>query len=179
MRLFKHYAQCLKITQKIAVEFLNFGIFTNFWHIKTDLSGNIAWSQASGFKIHFGTFNELLCTSIVNVARFARNVEWDFFCDFQTWWFCPPTRQTIFCCLNILASFHELATQFWWCFTNAYYYFSYYWTATLCYCSKYTAFWEQKIPMCAWTKITCLQSSADLKFKPFLKMHLWDSRLCK
>ena len=23
----------------------------------------------------------------VNVARFARNVEWDFFCDFQTPWF--------------------------------------------------------------------------------------------
>ena len=34
-------------------------------------------------------FNELLSTQNVNVARFARNVEWDFFCDFQTpcpWW---------------------------------------------------------------------------------------------
>ena len=32
----------------------------------------------------FGIFHELLSTQIVNVARFARNVEWDFFCDFQT-----------------------------------------------------------------------------------------------
>ena len=28
-------------------------------------------------------FNELLSTQNVNVARFARNVKWDFFCDFQ------------------------------------------------------------------------------------------------
>ena len=37
----------------------------------------------------FGIFNELLSTQNVNVARFARNVECDFFCDFQTlcfWW---------------------------------------------------------------------------------------------
>ena len=31
----------------------------------------------------FGIFNELLSTQNVNVARFARNVEWDFFCDFK------------------------------------------------------------------------------------------------
>ena len=30
-----------------------------------------------------GIFNQLLSTQNVNVARFARNVEWDFFCDFQ------------------------------------------------------------------------------------------------
>ena len=34
----------------------------------------------------FGIFNELLSTQNVNVARFARNIEWDFFCDFQTPW---------------------------------------------------------------------------------------------
>ena len=28
--------------------------------------------------------NELLSTQIVNIARFARNVVWDFLCDFQT-----------------------------------------------------------------------------------------------
>ena len=33
-------AHCLKITQNVAYEFLNFGIFTNFCPIKTDLSGN-------------------------------------------------------------------------------------------------------------------------------------------
>ena len=32
----------------------------------------------------FGLFYELLF--IVNVARFARNLEWDFSCDFQTLW---------------------------------------------------------------------------------------------
>ena len=32
----------------------------------------------------FGIFNQLLSTQNVNVARLARNVEWDFFCDFQT-----------------------------------------------------------------------------------------------
>ena len=32
----------------------------------------------------FGIFNELLSTQNVNIARFARNVEWDFFCNFQT-----------------------------------------------------------------------------------------------
>ena len=32
----------------------------------------------------FSIFNELLSTQIVNVARFARNVECDFFFDFQT-----------------------------------------------------------------------------------------------
>ena len=31
----------------------------------------------------FGIFNLLLSTQNVNVARFARNVDWDFFCDFK------------------------------------------------------------------------------------------------
>ena len=35
----------------------------------------------------FGIFNQLLSTQNVNVAPFARNVECDFFCDFQTLWF--------------------------------------------------------------------------------------------
>ena len=45
------------------------------------------FQQFSGFKklTIFGIFN--LSTQIVNVARFARNVEYDFFYDFQTpWW---------------------------------------------------------------------------------------------
>ena len=32
----------------------------------------------------FGIFNKLLSLKNVNLARFARNVEWDFFSDFQT-----------------------------------------------------------------------------------------------
>ena len=82
----------MKITQNVAFEFLNFGIFTIFCPFKTDLSGNTVWPQASVFqklaKIgpFLALFNELLSTQNVNVARFARNVEWDFFCDFQTSW---------------------------------------------------------------------------------------------
>ena len=63
---------------------LNFLAFsTNFCFIKTYLSGNSVWPQASGFQklaklSIFGIFNELLSTKNVNVARFARNVEWDF-----------------------------------------------------------------------------------------------------
>ena len=32
----------------------------------------------------FGIFSELLSTQNVNIARFARNVEWDILYDFQT-----------------------------------------------------------------------------------------------
>ena len=47
------------------------------------LSGNTIWPQASGFQklaklTSFGIFSELLCSQNVNVARFARNAEWDF-----------------------------------------------------------------------------------------------------
>ena len=31
----------------------------------------------------FGIFNQLLSTQNINGARFARNIEWDFFYDFQ------------------------------------------------------------------------------------------------
>ena len=31
---------------------------------------------------YFGIFNRLLATQNVNVARFARNIKWDFFWDF-------------------------------------------------------------------------------------------------
>ena len=53
------------------------------------MSGNNVWPQASGFQklpklTIFGIFNQLLSTQNVNTARFARNVEWDFFWDFQT-----------------------------------------------------------------------------------------------
>ena len=63
---------------------------TNFCPFKIDLSGNTVWpSKLQIFKnspklTTFGIFNQLLSTQNVNVARFARNVEWDFFCDFQT-----------------------------------------------------------------------------------------------
>ena len=71
--------------------FFNLAFFANFCPIKIDLSGNTVWPQASRFKklSIFGIFNRLLSTQNVNVARFARNVEWDFFCDFQTLCYIP------------------------------------------------------------------------------------------
>ena len=52
------------------------------------LKTRIQYCERSELRLHFewifGTFNELLSTQNVNVARFARNIECDFFCDFQT-----------------------------------------------------------------------------------------------
>ena len=45
--------------------------------------------------IIFGIFDELLSTQNVNVARFARNVECDFFEDFQTLWMNWPSKQAL------------------------------------------------------------------------------------
>ena len=49
---------------------------TDFCPIKYDLSGDTAWTQASGFQklAKVTIFNELLSTQNVNVARFARNM---------------------------------------------------------------------------------------------------------
>ena len=65
--------------------------YANFCPIDIDLSGNTAWPQTTGCQklaklTIFGIFDELLSTQNVNVARFARNVECDFLCDFQTLW---------------------------------------------------------------------------------------------
>ena len=76
----------------LKMSYLNFRILafsTNFCPIISDLFGNTVWPQTSGFQkltklTIFGISYELLSTQNVNVARFARNVEWDFFCDFQT-----------------------------------------------------------------------------------------------
>ena len=53
-----------------------------------DLSGNTVGTQASGYQKlakndRFWHFNELLSTQNVHVARFARNVECDFFVIFK------------------------------------------------------------------------------------------------
>ena len=79
---------------------------TNFWPIKTDLSGNSVWPQALDFQklaklSIFGIFNELLSTQNVNVARFARNVEWDYFCDFQRPWKVWLRESSWLCLFNL------------------------------------------------------------------------------
>ena len=76
----------LFIYQCLTVRFKTF--LSLFWFIFKDffesLSGNTIWPQATDFhKIAkltiFDIFNQLLSSQIVNEARFARNVEWDFF----------------------------------------------------------------------------------------------------
>ena len=71
---------------------LNFFILacsTNFVLLKMTCLVTLFDSKHQIFKYSsklpiFGLFYELLFT--VNVARFARNLEWDFSCDFQTLW---------------------------------------------------------------------------------------------
>ena len=66
------FPQWLKITQNVAFELFDrkFQVFKN-----------------SPKMTVMAFFNERLSTENVSVTRFARNVKWDFFCDFQTLWF--------------------------------------------------------------------------------------------
>ena len=69
-----------------------------FWHfppifvlltltcLETLFDRKLQMFKTSPKLIIFCIFNELLATQNVNVARFARNVECDFFSEFQTLW---------------------------------------------------------------------------------------------
>ena len=57
----------------------------------------------------FGIFNQLLSTQNVNVARFARNVEWYFSCDFQTPW--PSVQKLNITYLNTAAKMAAQRTE--------------------------------------------------------------------
>ena len=65
---------------------------TNFCPFKIDLSGNTVWPKTSWFEKMqnwpfwaFWAFLTCFCPlKTQNLARFARNHEWDFFYDFQT-----------------------------------------------------------------------------------------------
>ena len=75
-----------KLMENASFESFNFGIFTHFCPIIINLSGSTIWLQALAFQkvAKLTIFNQLLSSQNVTVARFACNVEWDFFCDFQT-----------------------------------------------------------------------------------------------
>ena len=70
-------------------KFCYFGIFQQHLFYKIDLSGNTVWLQAPGFKKtrqiepYLTLFKWIFVHSYVNVARFARDVEWDFNCYFK------------------------------------------------------------------------------------------------
>ena len=80
-----HVLTLFENNSKCRIWILILAFSTNICPIKSDLSGNTVWPQASGSQKlanldHFGIFNYFLSTQNVNVARLARNVEWDFFC---------------------------------------------------------------------------------------------------
>ena len=75
-------SHCLKITQNVS-----FSIF-QFWHFSTIFVLFKLTCLVTLFDLKLQFFKNspipFLYTQNVNIARFARNVEWDFFCDFQT-----------------------------------------------------------------------------------------------
>ena len=77
----KVHSKCQKWSIWRVLAILILAFFTNFCPIKSNSSGNTVRQVASDFqklaKIDHYTQN-------VNLARFARNVELDFFFDFQT-----------------------------------------------------------------------------------------------
>ena len=77
--------QCLKITQNVAFwHFLPIFVLSKLTCLVTLFDRKLQVFKSSPKWTILGIFNQLLSTQNVNVARFARNVEWDFFCDFQT-----------------------------------------------------------------------------------------------
>ena len=84
-KLCKNTAHCLKFTQNVAFEFWYFPPI--FVLLKLTCLVTLFDRKLQVFKNSpIGPFLAFLSTQNVNVARFARNVEWDFFCDFQTLW---------------------------------------------------------------------------------------------
>ena len=51
----------------------------------------------------FGIFDEIFCTQNVNIARFPRYLEWDFFYDFKT--LCSVLKMTLLLVLTLLIIF--------------------------------------------------------------------------
>ena len=72
--------------------FLILAFFSIFCPIENILSGNTFRPLASGFQklAKMDHFYRFLSTQNVN----ARNVEWDFFCDFQTPWILTQSKST-------------------------------------------------------------------------------------
>ena len=49
-KYFRNFFLCLKITQNVAFDLLNFAFSTNFCPVETDLAGNTVWPQALCFQ---------------------------------------------------------------------------------------------------------------------------------
>ena len=82
-------SQCLKITQNVTFEFFEYWYFSPIFVLLKLTGLVILFDCKQVFKNSpkltiFGVFSQLLSIQNVIVARFARNVECDFFCDFHT-----------------------------------------------------------------------------------------------
>ena len=82
LTIFDIFNQLLS-TQNVSFQFFNCGISTNFCPFKTTclvtlFDCKLQVSKNSSKLTTFGIFNELLSTQNAIVARFARNVKWDF-----------------------------------------------------------------------------------------------------
>ena len=81
---------CMKIIQNAVFLIFRLGHFLpSFVRLKVTCHVTLFDRKLQVFKHSpkwtvFGIYNELLSTQNINVARFARNVKCDFFCDFQT-----------------------------------------------------------------------------------------------
>ena len=77
--LFENYLKC-----HICISYGNFFLFLKLPCLVTLHYPKLQVFKNSPKWTIFGIFNELLSSQKVNESRFARNVEWDFFWDFQT-----------------------------------------------------------------------------------------------
>ena len=93
----------MKITQNVAFWFLNFGISTNFRPIKTDLSGNTVWLQASGFQnvtFLILAFSNNVCLKTELSNAWFKLKKWTIFCILMN--FCQLKSLTKLASLAIL-----------------------------------------------------------------------------
>ena len=72
--------RCLKMTQNVAFEFFNFGIFHQFFVLL----------KVTCLVTLFDRKLQVFKNSPKWTTRFARNVKCNFFCDFQTLCLLPP-----------------------------------------------------------------------------------------
>ena len=100
MKIRKDLSKLLATSYTLFENYSKFRIpIFQYWHIPsifvllklTCLLSNTVWPNTSDFQKKpklsiFGIFNAFLSHQNINVARFARNIECDFFWDFQTLW---------------------------------------------------------------------------------------------
>ena len=100
--------QCYQIVKKCLIWILAFSTIF-FLIVKVTCLVTLFDRQLQVFKNSpnwtlFDIFNELLSTQNATVARFARNVEWEFFFDFQTQCYSSFCQNLLFWTFNVVWS---------------------------------------------------------------------------